>query len=424
MNFTSIISILNNFSLLYAVLGFILAFFGKFNQNNFYLLVCLITFAIVILRDKIGSKAVVLSVILLAQMATAKHNFDYVFVILVLGFCIYYVVAERDKTTYDFLVDNFKRSCGVMFAVLCIALVFFKIRILEVYSGRYIFIYFISSIILLRNARYIKYGDNSAKIKKINIRYSIVLIVVSTVFSLTFVREKLMLILNNMYNALVDLFFHLFSWLFYGVAWLFYGVSFILTKLIEFINKHRHPTNYILRTKQFRSNKIPQMSKVSKMSKKIIELPDTLRNNTTFSISLKIAIVLLIIFIIARHMRNKKLKISYEEEFVESKETISNEHNSRRSSITDYLKELTKIRTDKDSIRHYYRKFLRLCIKKNVSINVSDTSKDVNIKSYDKFSKDDNQNLRKIYLKCRYSEYVVKNEDVIKMKQLYENMKK
>lgn len=406
MNFIPIISIINNFSIIYAVLGFICAFFGRFNQNNYYILVCLIAFLMVVLRNKAGKKAVVLLPILFVQMINAEYLFDYIFILFVIGFCIYYVVNERDKTTYDFLVDNFKASCGVIFAVIVLALIFFKFSTLEAYSGRYIFIYFISSIILLRAARYAKCGDNSPKIKKINLRYSIILIVLSIMFSETLVKQKALLILGAAYNMISNAFFYIFSWLFLLIG----------TAITEFLKVMPKPRN----SKAYHGIFIIKHSSVHK---KVQMLSTSLKHNDIFNYSIKISIMVLVVLFVLKHVKKKNAKVTYEDEFTESKEVIKNDNSKDKVGITEYLRELTKVKTSKDIVKHYYRKFLRLCAKKNIDIYASDTSKDVADKADVVFPSDSIINIRGIYIKAKYSDYTVQNEDASTIKQLYLDIK-
>ncbi|MCL2323663.1 MAG: hypothetical protein FWC47_16350 [Oscillospiraceae bacterium] len=78
-----------------------------------------------------------------------------------------------------------------------------------------------------------------------------------------------------------------------------------------------------------------------------------------------------------------------------------------------------------NQVRLIYKKFLLLCIKFGIPINKSFTSLDYEKLSKDKFKKDEViDGIRSIYLEVRYGEKEASREDVKKIKELFEDLKK
>ncbi len=75
----------------------------------------------------------------------------------------------------------------------------------------------------------------------------------------------------------------------------------------------------------------------------------------------------------------------------------------------------------KEQVRFFYRRYLEKLKNKDIEIAKSDTSFDINKKAKEVFNHgiDD---IRKIYIRCRYGNKKVTKEDVDNIKNLYENL--
>ena len=74
-------------------------------------------------------------------------------------------------------------------------------------------------------------------------------------------------------------------------------------------------------------------------------------------------------------------------------------------------------------IREIYRRFLRLCLRREIALTRSDTSLDVQQKSEYLFEQEDSAALRRLYLKARYRE-TADEEEAEQARALYQKLKK
>ena len=77
-----------------------------------------------------------------------------------------------------------------------------------------------------------------------------------------------------------------------------------------------------------------------------------------------------------------------------------------------------------NQIRHWYRKFLVLCHKKNMDICIYDNSQSIYEKSCDVFvnSKEELESIKEIYRKARYSNETIDGNDIKRIKSFYKKL--
>lgn len=115
-----------------------------------------------------------------------------------------------------------------------------------------------------------------------------------------------------------------------------------------------------------------------------------------------IIILVLLLYCLFRVLYWKRKK--KHSDFVETREHIDIRENIvNKTNKKLYLK--LKNGNYKDKIRYYYYRFLRDCIRKDVALNVSDTTYEINNKAKAIFNKQSLEQMRNIYLKAKYTEY-------------------
>lgn len=97
-------------------------------------------------------------------------------------------------------------------------------------------------------------------------------------------------------------------------------------------------------------------------------------------------------------------------DFVETREKVYKRENiENKSNKKLYLK--LKRRNYKDQIRYYYYKFLKDCSRKNVKVIASDTTYEINKKAEMIFKQQALDQMRKFYIKAKYTQSECTLED-------------
>lgn len=120
-----------------------------------------------------------------------------------------------------------------------------------------------------------------------------------------------------------------------------------------------------------------------------------------------VAFLLLLLYCFIRLQCGKRKKCS---DFVEIREQIYKRENiEHKNSKKLYLK--LKKGNYKEQIRYYYYKFLKDCSRKNVAVNASDTTYEINKKAEMIFKQKALEKMRNLYIKAKYTECECTVED-------------
>lgn len=314
---------------------------------------------------------------------------------------------------YDAELDIFRKGIYICIVTFIVSFILGGIQLFSIYSAYYVIIYLVTSILVLRNLRFIEYNKDSREGKRINNRYSMLIVVFSFILSISYVREVVIKIIKNSYLYITELFMYLFSWLFLGVGYL---VSIAFNAIMALIKK------FGINTQGLES-----ISLANKIKSPITEegevLIDKLLNSQIFTIIIKAFVILLVAYIIMRLFKGVFNNESVQEEYWEEKEFIlgSEEQGKyHRKRLFEFLKP----KNSNEQIRLYYQKYLRTCIDRGIEITERDTTEEISNKSRIKFDIKLIDGIRNVYIKVRYGEKESTKEMVREMEEYVKKTKK
>jgi len=256
-------------------------------------------------------------------------------------------------------------------------------------------IYFISSLILLRTIRHIDSNMDVEKIRKNNIKYLMLIALVTPISASQDLRNYIWIRFKYLFEKLMIIVFYPM----YLIGKLFdrdWRKIKVGSSLFEEVGKD---TVYNL-----------ELQEVSEET----EILDFTILKIIFASILFLMVVFIVYKLIMKSSTRQYSDISYTEEREFIRDT------SRKKRRRWFLRE--KYPADlRDQVRFFYRKYLEKLKRENVNILKSDTSLDVNQKAREILDHgiDD---LRKIYIKCRYSKEEITEEDVDNIKNIYHNL--
>ena len=256
-------------------------------------------------------------------------------------------------------------------------------------------IYFISSLILLRTIRHIDSNMDVEKIRKNNIKYLMLIALVTPISASQDLRNYIWIRFKYLFEKLMIIVFYPM----YLIGKLFdrdWRKIKVGSSLFEEVGKD---TVYNL-----------ELQEVSEET----EILDFTILKIIFASILFLMVVFIVYKLIMKSSTRQYSDISYTEEREFIRDT------SRKKRRRWFFREKYPVDL-REQVRFFYRKYLEKLKRENVNILKSDTSLDVNQKAREILDHgiDD---LRKIYIKCRYSKEEITEEDVDNIKNIYHNL--
>lgn len=257
-------------------------------------------------------------------------------------------------------------------------------------------IYFISSLILLRTIRHIDSNMDVEKIRKNNIKYLALIAVMCLVAASKELRNFIWI---------------RFKYVFDKLLLIIYYPIYLLGKLFD-----RDWEKVVVEN--------PQYETVEKGTDSILEELQELTDEsgildfTILKVIFTAILFLIVLFIVYKLIMKSSTRQYSTISYTEEREFIRDV--SKRKRRRWFFREKYPVDL-RDQVRFFYRKYLERLKRENVNILKSDTSLDVNQKAREIFDHgiDD---MRKIYIKCRYSNEEVTQENVDNIKSIYNNL--
>lgn len=413
MNLIYLIKTLNLVALIFIPFDYIYAVTGYNNSSGLiYLWLCIIGFLINYFNKKKSKLIFLLIVVLFLPLITAGSIKELIYLAVYCIMTILVILRGVSVIRYDTELNMFRKGIYICIGTCIVSFIIGSIHLFSIYSAYYVIIYLVTSILLLRSIRFIEYNKDSSEGRRINNRYSIIMVIFSLILSISYVREMVVKIIKNSYLYITELFMYLFSWFFLGIGYL---ISIVFNALIALIKKLGINTQGLKSFSQ--ANKIkPPMTKEGEV------LIDKLLNSQIFNIIIRAFVILLVVYIIMRLFKGLVNNEREQEEYLEEKEFIlrSEEQGKyHRRSLFEFLKP----KNSKEQIRLYYQKYLRTCIDRGIEITESDTTEEISNKSQIKLDKKLIDDIRNIYIKIRYGEKESTNEMVKKMGEYVKSIK-
>lgn len=386
------------------IFGLLIIIVPSFTIENFIILFfwfLSISYIGAILKKK-GSKYFYISLFLFLPAIKYNSIGDIVFLFIAAYYIFYYIFQYFNEERFNFFKRDFQNKLRIILFLLVFSAIIGKLQINGKDFIPFMLIYFISTIILLRNLRHLEHNSNVDKINKNNLIFIISISILYIVLGM----EKLKLFLyqgaKSIYNLVAELLSNIFYW---PILYLAYGVQYIIEFLMSLINRD--------------DLDLPDQSMENTM-----DFSEWTQNNPTFplwlsrflSIASRIILVSLIIYLTYLLFRKKVFNKKKEEmDYREEREFMNirgKDKNKRRIS-------LFKPKDIIEQIRYYYRKYLIKLDKKGIDIIASDTSLDINKKVENEDNEEILNGLREVYIQARYGEKEMDKAKVEEMKNFY-----
>lgn len=256
-------------------------------------------------------------------------------------------------------------------------------------------IYFISSLILLRTIRHIDSNMDVEKIRKNNIKYLMLIALVTPISASQDLRNYIWIRFKYLFEKLMIIVFY---------------PMYLIGKLFD---------------RDWRKIKVGSslFEEVGKDTVYNLELQEAteeaeILDFTILKIIFASILFLMVVFIVYKLIMKSSTRQYSDISYTEEREFIRD--TSRKKRRRWFLREKYPVDL-REQVRFFYRKYLEKLKRENVNILKSDTSLDVNQKAREILDHgiDD---LRKIYIKCRYSKEEITEEDVDNIKNIYHNL--
>jgi hypothetical protein len=323
------------------------------------------------------------------------------------------IIRGVSVVRYDTELELFRKGIYICIGTFIVSLMTGGINLFNNHSAYYVIIYLVTSILLLRNLRFMEYNKDSKEGKRINNRYSLILVILSSMLSISYVREIVAKIIRGAYYYVTEFFMYIFSWIFIGIGYL---ISILINVIKVLMNK------FGIQPQGLKGNINIVEIKPPKIDEGEV-LIDKLLDNPIFIIITNAFVILLVVYIIFRLFQSLINKENVQEEYLEEKEFILKEEGKGKypgKGFFDFLKQ----RNSKEQIRLYYQRYMKACKDKGIDITVKDTTEEINNKSQNKFDKIIIYGIRSIYIKVRYGEKEPTKEQVKEMGMYYNSIRK
>lgn len=397
-----LLSAISNFSFVFTILCYILPFT---TVNNFILMYILAVFAGYLglcLKER-RKRYLFTGVLMAIPIIFFKEERSLIFVSILIFSFYYYLSKSAGKNDYRTFVVNFKRGLSIFAFLIGISTLTGTIYLLSKFSIHFMIIYFLSTVVLVRSLRHIQYNKDMERINKLNLRYSILITGISFILSIEEIREAIFHGLKVGYEFLVDIFMEAFSWFFIGVGY----IGLLFMKIFKWIFQRGKDKGVQI--------KPPEPTEIEKQIEELATLPPILK--TILSIIFKVLLILLILYIIVRILKQNRVGKRVEEEYLEEREFISLKKKKEKR-----WRSIFKPKESGELIRYYYKKFLNKCIGKNILILKTDTTFDINKKAEEIYNSGLIDKFRQIYIKTRYGEKRVEDEELVEYTDIYKKM--
>ena len=398
MNELIILEIISITSLLFSIYSNI---FNFTNLNNYFILfvwTVIISSIYGILQFKAhNDKTRLLLVLLLLPMAIFKSKSSIYFIIL-LAFSLYLYLTRRlisgDHNNY---VDSFRNSFFIIIGLLLFSFIGDLVYRFTDFSIPFLTIYFLSTIIFIRNLRYTFVGMEKENVRKLNLRYLILLSIASILITIEGLRDFLFRILNSIYNLIIEILIVIF----------YYPLSLIVLALDKF-------ANWILSLLGMDMDDeivAPTMEEMESIVYQVKEHP-------ILDIVFKIILLIIILYIGYRLFKNRQSKKKYSHDYIEEREFMQRDEYRERRRFR-----LGRPKGYKEQIRFYYKKYLNKLLNKDIKIEKHYTTEDINEFGKERFSYSIIEKIREIYIKVRYGNDEGNSAEVEEIRNLYRDLK-
>ncbi|MDQ7096352.1 hypothetical protein REC12_22410 [Desulfosporosinus sp. PR] len=401
---------LNNLALVFIIVNFIFGLIGGLPAWHWLLfwaeiLLCLSAYG---LKSQLQRKAYPL-LFLLAAAPLPFIPLSYIpYVVINSGAALYVGISGiRIKTDYWFMTEIFTKGLIIVVSLILLLLMMGNAKTINDNYTSYILIFLVTAVYLLRTLRHLLYNDDERELKKINLSYSFLILILSFILGSATVRGYLYYILSGAYDALVRAIVYLLSWLILPFAYLL-GWLVRALHALGWKGPRTLPENLGASLPPAFSNSAENYPNILLKLQHLLHIP------------VNILIILLLVYSLFKLLRRLKDSGQTSEEYTESRESTLS-----LSEKTFRFPRMPKIFTSKtgaEAVRHYYRQFLYLSLKREINILHSDTTWEIQEKGKTCFPQDVLEAMRTIYLQVRYDGKPCAEETVGAFRTLFNSL--
>lgn len=410
-----LIKIINRLSVIFAVLNFFISDnVSKLTGNLLYLWLCLLSFLILKFKEKNKTAFYIFSILIFLPLFIPSSTAELIYKIVFITFCLVLTYIGFKNISYGQSLEEIKKETIAIGVLFIMSFLGNSLKHFEDFSGEYALVYFVSSVILLRTQRYydnVK-DNNKVNIQRFNIIAPLSALFVTIILSLETVRNAVLNFLVKAYLIFADVLGMLLTWFFYAIGFLIMIVSNAIKKLIEGLDKKDPPPEE------------ESFNDIKHFAEKNKDKLQGIHDNKTIALIFKIALTALILYVLYKiykknYGQNTKEEKDYE---AEEREFIKKENNVKHNLFNKIINTFN-FNKEENEIRNKYKKFMKMCIKKGIPINGSDTTVDINTKSKGIFDSNNLNIIRCIYIKVRYGNKNINEEEEKKFNLNYNKIK-
>ena len=256
----------------------------------------------------------------------------------------------------------------------------------------FLFIFALSTVMLIRLLRFDPAALSSHKLKLINLITFVVVCAIALLLSSKLVLSGISSFFGLVFKYVIS---PVFVWIVHGLGFIVKGIGSLLSRV------------------ELRKQSLDRFGKdVSAESLNLVNEGDEQWGGAKYIVWALTALLIIIIVGAAVLIFRKLIAGKYKESRSSGGELSENSGRSRIRGKT--------ARGAREQVREYYRRFLVLCSKRGIKIKRSDTSLDIENAASGTFDDKRSAEMRDIYLRARYDDKAeIKHTDVKAMKELY-----
>ncbi|MCS7202017.1 MAG: hypothetical protein NZ841_04510 [Dictyoglomus sp.] len=408
------LKLISYLSLTFSLLSFAFTLISNFSLNEFIFLIFLLISSLSFhlrknrLLFSLSFILFLIPIILFPSLVNTIFNMIFIFYIFNL------INNNMKEVSYGNFVDYFKKSLPIIFIIIftSIFLRYYpeKFSNIERFVLPYIFIYLVTSVLLLRVLRYLEYNPLDKGLLIINLRYTVIIILLALILSFPSIRNVIFSSFSKIFQFLVNIFTIVF-----GI--LFIIVGYFLQKLVYYIILFLYSKNIIKSEHQVIESLSSRLENILRLFMGQKKLSWTFLD-TFITIVFSSLIILLTIILIFGLLKRNNFISKNKETYKEEKEFIFPKKNIFQSIFL-------KIKREKDLniVRIYYKRYLKESTKRGIEILPSFTSLDIYEKTKHIFNPEILTRMREIYIYVRYNIKIPSSDLVKEFLSLYKKLK-
>ncbi len=383
---TMILELLSVVSLLFSVLSL---FFGFSDMRIVFLFAYVLGISSLFLWNRFRGKWIALLPTMLILPFFLEITWENGFFVGIYTLILlYYHVKVLGKLDHEDLISRFKMIYVLMILTMFLGLLMPRLNGLVLRSIPFMLIYFFTTIILSASLRHEAAGIDPRKNRQKVILY----LSLALFFSITIGVRQVRGVIFSFFNMVGGLFQRILFMMIYPVI---YGISWVFTKIMGLISV---PLNM-----EYEEEEV-----LGQIEEGITQTAEMVKESRFIEIIFALGVGALILFFVFRYIKAMTDKKPTELPYEEQRDFILASTDKAKRKRRD------KFPSDpKGQMRYYYRQYLRQLSKKT-SLEKQDTSLSIKEKGKDVLNQ--NEEIRNLYIKYRYTDLEVNAKVVEEMK--------